>query len=1120
MAWVTRTRPSGNADLDAMLTGYHWASPIVYYSFPKTGSGFTGYGDVGLREPETGFRALNTAQQDAITRIFWLGLTFIDITFAESSAGSESSGDIRIGMTNDTDAAHAYLPSPKVEGAEYGEADPVAGDVWFNNSSHDYDAPKVGDYAYYTFLHEIGHALGLNHPHDGEYYGTVSLPRDNLNYTVMSYRSYEGMGIEAPYNNEDYGFPQTYMMLDIAALQQMYGANYRANSEDTVYSWDPATGAMRENGSARVSPAANKVFMTVWDGGGVDTYDLSLYTGTVTIDLDPGAWTRTSPGQLVDLGDGHSAIGNIANAWLYKGDTRSLIENAVGGSAGDTMRGNVGSNRLSGGAGDDVLDGRAGGDTLVGGTGNDIYFVDDAADMVVEADGEGVDHVNSSAARFTVGAFVETLTAIGTGEQILTGNAQGNVITGNMVAANTLDGGGGADRLVGGSFNDSYGIDDDGDQIADSGGIDTVLASVSYTLAADMERLTLTGTAAVNGTGNAHDNILKGNAAANVLDGGAGADVLEGGAGDDTYLVDAADSVVEAAGGGTDRVIAAFDYKLGANLENLTLIGNAVAGEGNALANEIVGNAGANRLDGGAGADRMVGGGGDDSYLVDNSADVIVEEAGGGADSVVASASFVLGAHVETLQLSGAADLNGTGNASANLIVGTAGNNILDGGAGADRLYGGAGNDTLVVDDLGDVVFGEDGTDTVMASVGYVLGDGVENLTLTGTAAIDATGNALANFLVGNAGNNRLDGGAGADTMWGGAGDDVYVVRDLGEQIFERFGEGIDTVLFVAEGFFGTIQDNIENIILSGNQNVTGNALGNTITAFAGGQTLDGGFGADRMIGGTGSDYYIVDNAGDVVEEVANALDGSTVRDWVLSSVSYSLGDNLEDLTLTGSALSATGNALDNTIQGNEGDNRIEGGAGADILFGHGGRNTFVFWSFADSLEGSPDRIWDFKTGNDKIDLTGLGRITVSITTVGGASFGYQMLTANSTLGLGTLVLRVDGSVSSNDLIMDGPTATAGNDTLVGSEAADELRGEGGDDILMGMGGDDSLLGGDGKDRLDGGTGYDRMIGGAGDDVYVVGDTRDVVTEDSGGGVDTIESTIDLVLPDNVENLV
>jgi Ca2+-binding RTX toxin-like protein len=215
-------------------------------------------------------------------------------------------------------------------------------------------------------------------------------------------------------------------------------------------------------------------------------------------------------------------------------------------------------------------------------------------------------------------------------------------------------------------------------------------------LSANVENLTLSGSDAINGTGNSLNNVLTGNSASNVLTGGAG---------DDTYIVGTGDSVIEQANEGIDTVQSSVDLTLGDNVENLTLTGSvAVNGVGNGLdnvltgngvANILTGNAGNDTLNGGAGADRLTGGSGNDTYVVDNAGDVVVENANEGTDVVQSSISYTLGANLENLTLTGNGGLTATGNAQNNILTGNNGNNVLDAGAGNDTLVGGLGNDTL-----------------------------------------------------------------------------------------------------------------------------------------------------------------------------------------------------------------------------------------------------------------------------------------------------------------------------------------------------------------------------------------------------------------------------------------
>ncbi len=294
-----------------------------------------------------------------------------NLGFTQVTETAAQHGDLRFALSDKPGTAWAYSPSTAAAG----------GDAWFGTSSGYFTSPGRGNYAHLVFLHEIGHTLGLDHAHEGN---VVPQDRDSMEYTVMSYRSYAGASTTAGYTNETWGYAQSLMMYDIAAVQHMYGANFSTNSGNTTYSWSPTTGEMLINGLGQGAPGANRILLTVWDGGGGDTYDLSEYTTSLKVDLRPREWTTTTTSQLAKLHwDGSEvAVGNIANAPLYNGDARSLIENAVGGSGNDTLTGNEAANLLKGGGGadtlsglggSDVLDGGAGADMLLGGAGADVF---------------------------------------------------------------------------------------------------------------------------------------------------------------------------------------------------------------------------------------------------------------------------------------------------------------------------------------------------------------------------------------------------------------------------------------------------------------------------------------------------------------------------------------------------------------------------------------------------------------------------------------------------------------------------------------------------------------------------------------------------------------------------
>jgi Ca2+-binding RTX toxin-like protein len=811
---------SSNTYVRGLQFGTQWSGGDIRYTFPTSLSNYeSNYGDpaaLGGASTATGtqmaaVRDILGSDTGSPSAYFRYGsfASIVSTNIYELSTTSGVNGaEIRIANTTNAQTAYAYYPS----------TNPAGGDVWIgSNYTASLQSPILGSYGWMTHVHELGHAMGLKHAHEASPYNSTIVPsdRDGMEFTVMSYRSYIGQPIQG-YANETYGFAQTLMMYDIAALQFIYGADFSTNSTATTYTWNPLTGAMSLNGVSQGTPGANRIFLTTWDGGGTDTYDLSNYSTNLSIDLTPGGWSTFSQSQLASLdvfnGTGSKARGNVYNALLHNNDARSYIENAIGGTGNDVIVGNdianvlsggSGADTLLGGAGADTLDGGLGTDTLVGGVGDDIYVVD-TSDSITELVNEGVDLVRSSSASFSLSANVENLTLVaGSAAVSGTGNGLDNVIIGNE-RDNNLNGGAGADTMSGGSGNDTYDVDNVGDIVTElsGGGLDSVVARLNWTLSANVENLTMFGAATV-GTGNDLNNVISGNTSDDTLTGLGGNDILRGNAGNDTMIGDVGndtyavgsigDVIVELVGEGTDTVETSISYVLGDHLENLTLFGFgdglSIDGTGNSLANVITGDSGNNRLDGGLGADALAGGAGNDTYVVDNIGDTVTELSNAGTDLVHSSLSFTLGANFENLTLvSGAGSIDGTGNSLANVIAGNEGNNRLDGGTGIDTLIGGAGNDVYVVDNLGDTVTEQssEGTDLVQSSVTFTLGANVENLTMMSSGgSIAGTGNALANVLLGNQGHNTLSGLGGNDTLNGGAGNDVL-----------DGGAGFDTAVF------------------------------------------------------------------------------------------------------------------------------------------------------------------------------------------------------------------------------------------------------------------------------------------------------------------------------------
>ncbi|WP_271551675.1 M10 family metallopeptidase C-terminal domain-containing protein, partial [Bradyrhizobium sp. CCBAU 45394] len=375
MATAVTVSRTNNADIDGMLSGVKWSGTITY-SFPDSPSDYANPYTGGGSEPTTsGFASAPIQMQAAIN--YAIGL-ILGYTNASIQYAGTNGADIMVAQSPSANpTSYAYYPGNYASG----------GDVWFG-TQYNYSLAALGNYYFTTALHELGHALGLKHSQETGGVANVAVPsaHDDSEYTVMSYRSYVG-GPLTGYTNEVYGYPQTYMANDILALQTMYGANYTTQSGATVYTWSTTTGQEFINGVGQPADnggaggSANRIFETIWDGGGVDTYDLSNYTTNLSINLNPGASSVFSSVQLAYLGSGHYASGNVYNAYLYNNDARSYIDNAIGGSGNDTIVGNVIANTLNGGSGNDTITGGGGNDTIIGGSGTDtaVYSGNEAS---------------------------------------------------------------------------------------------------------------------------------------------------------------------------------------------------------------------------------------------------------------------------------------------------------------------------------------------------------------------------------------------------------------------------------------------------------------------------------------------------------------------------------------------------------------------------------------------------------------------------------------------------------------------------------------------------------------------------------------------------------------------
>jgi Ca2+-binding RTX toxin-like protein len=562
----------------------------------------------------------------------------------------------------------------------------------------------------------------------------------------------------------------------------------------------------------------------------------------------------------------------------------------------------------------------------------------------------------------------------------------------------------------------------------------------------------------------------------------------------------------------------------------------------------IVGFAGNDTIDGGIGDDRMYGGLGDDKYFVDSPGDVVVEYENRGKDRVYSSITYnfesstdagldkdnQFGANLEELILIFDSPINATGNAQDNYIVGNASQNQLDGRAGNDEIRGGGGDDILIGGTGADILIGEDGIDTASyaksdksVAVNLTTGDNrsgeaegdilqsVENLEgsenndllvgdavnneLTGSGGDDnLSGKAGNDILRGGLGDDSLSGDDGSDTLIGGSGNDNYYINDPFDLLVENINDGTDTVY---SSITYTLGDNLEDMTLTGNEAISGrgNSLANTIMGNlannslygedgndklegqAGDDILDGGSGVDQLSGGIGNDQYYVDNIDDDVIELSEQYSD---QDIVHSSVSYTLGRYLENLTLLDIAsINGTGNNQNNVITGNNASNILNGKAGNDIIHGNGGFDTILGDEGNDILNGGLDP--DILNGGNGTD------------------------TASYLTALSEIVANLSNS-SAN-------TGEAQGDTYISIE---NLTGSQFSDILTGDTQSNSLWGLDGNDILDGLQGADSMVGGLGNDTYSLENIGDITIEGLNEGIDTVNAFIDCTLAANLDNLI
>ena len=417
---MTNVTATGHSDdvFGPWLWSVKWGVTTLSYSFPEDGEPYS-------YRATSDVQGLDEDQKAAVRAVLaeiasFTGLDFVEIDESDGAA-RDGAADLRFATEPWMGGAYAYMPTSASQG----------GDAFFGSATRD---PVQGNEAWLYFLHEIGHSMGLEHGHEHPEFVASGL--NSQEYTVVTYTDYVGDNATFSFDSGPVDWAQSYQQLDIAAMQFLYGANYAEEGElwsgDTVYGFDPETGEMSVNGIGQGVPAGNRIFRTIWDGHGEDTYDLSTYDSDLAIDLRPGAFSTFDPAQLADLDrfadlDARMARGNVANARLVDDDPRGLIENALGGRGDDEIIGNAARNLLVGRAGDDTLWGDDGADELRGGRGADDL-----------RGGDGNDRLR--------GQQDNDLMVGGDGNDLLVGGAGDDVLIGDA----------GFDRLRGGDGADTF----------------------------------------------------------------------------------------------------------------------------------------------------------------------------------------------------------------------------------------------------------------------------------------------------------------------------------------------------------------------------------------------------------------------------------------------------------------------------------------------------------------------------------------------------------------------------------------------------------------------------------------------------------------------------------------
>jgi Ca2+-binding RTX toxin-like protein len=711
-----------------------------------------------------------------------------------------------------------------------------------------------------------------------------------------------------------------------------------------------------------------------------------VYSGAELIGDQAASFSLGSANVKYDLVDGLTIQTNVSATLTRHGMNLTLLSiDNINGS------GNGYDNVVIGNKGNNILDGKDGNDMIVGGAGTDLAVFSDVVgnytityasgsqtftflgldgytDTVREVEFFGFADGTFSAAQIQAGAnSVVTANAVATSASTIEGTATTKTVTfrvilsGAVLTTQTVD----------------YVFAGTGAALANTNDVSgTMSGTLVFAPGETQKTLTLNVIA---------DSIFEVNETLALMISNASSKIIIGSAVATTVLVndDLAPSYIHGTALADTLVGTAYTDIMYGQGSNDKLSG--AAGE-----DTLYGGAGDDIIDGGKGGDWMIGGTGNDTYVVDNLLDIVDETGGDGIDLVKSSISFSLSAvpgDVENLLLTGTAALSGSGNALANVITGNSGantlygldgNDTLDGGLGNDTMFGGNGDDIYIVNAALDIVdeTGTDGIDTVVSSVTLSLsnlatikGD-VENLTLTGTSALNATGNGLDNILRGNAGNNILAGLGGADVLDGGLGNDTAS--------YAASASGVDASLSRGTGPGGDAEGDTYISI----ENLIGSSFNDILEGDAGNNVLDGGLGNDSV------SYAFVSSGVKVSLALTTAQNTLGAGTDTLKNIENLIGSSHNDIL--------TGSTLANIITGGAGDDIIDGGKGNDIfVYDQAGFGADTIKNFDDNM----DKIqFCIALASDFDDFTISGNGTTSVLLTHGSDSIQFTSTANLTL--------------------------------------------------------------------------------------------------------------------------